>query len=410
MKIVILTLGTHGDVQPYAVLGQALKQRGHEVLLSTGKNFEELVRSYGIDFVPVQTDYQAILNSNEGKKMLKANPFVIKNNLEKLIYPLVLESLSQFYTLARESDKVIYHIKTIADSFADQFPEKMIRAMVVPAVQPTSAFANPAFSGYRLPSFFNWITYKMTDLAIKMMSKPINRFRMNYSLSEKITQAEIPFIYGISPLLLKKPLDYPGNSYFTGFWYGASPQQLNSDLNEFLQQGEPPLVITFGSMPFKCKFDLQNTLIRISNEFSIRIIVVKGWGFSDVAALEKHPSIKVTPFAPYDKLFPMVKAIIHHGGIGTTAECLRAGRPFFICPVLYPIGDQMFWGQLSYKKGVALKPVPLKKLTEKILIDKTWELLANEQLYRNSESFSKQLKLEDGVLNAIKIIEQIGRG
>lgn len=78
MKIAILTLGTRGDVQPYAVLGQALKNRGHKVTLSTAKNFEQLVKSYGIDFAPVDADFQEVLDSDEGKKMMKGNPFAIK--------------------------------------------------------------------------------------------------------------------------------------------------------------------------------------------------------------------------------------------------------------------------------------------------------------------------------------------
>lgn len=80
MKIAILTLGTRGDVQPYAVLGQALKQRGHKVILSTAKNFEQLVKSYGVDFLPVEADFQAVLDSKEGQKMMKGNPFAIKRN------------------------------------------------------------------------------------------------------------------------------------------------------------------------------------------------------------------------------------------------------------------------------------------------------------------------------------------
>lgn len=69
MKIAILTMGTRGDVQPYAILGQALRERGHEVTLSTAKNFESLVNSYGIGFRPVEADFQALLASEEGKNL-----------------------------------------------------------------------------------------------------------------------------------------------------------------------------------------------------------------------------------------------------------------------------------------------------------------------------------------------------
>jgi len=80
MKIAILTLGTRGDVQPYAVLGQALKKRGHSVVLSTAKSFQNLVESYGLNFIPVEADFQALLTSEEGKKIRK-NPFLAKKQL-----------------------------------------------------------------------------------------------------------------------------------------------------------------------------------------------------------------------------------------------------------------------------------------------------------------------------------------
>lgn len=392
MKIAILTLGTRGDVQPYAVLGQALKKRGHQVTLSTAKNFESLVESFDIDFVPIEADYQAILNSDEGKKLLKANPFAIQRNLDKWIYPLIQQSLVEFYELSKSSDRIIYHVKTMADSFAELFPVKMIRAMVVPAVQQTSEFPNPALSGLFIPSFLNKWSYRLTNLAVKMLNKPIAKFRESISLTKKYQVPDIPFIYGISSLLLEQPKDFPDNATFTGFWFGTSDSELQQDLKDFIKQGKPPFLLTFGSMPFKSKFDLQNAIIKLTEKFKMRIIVVKGWGLEHTEKLENNSSIKVISSAPYEKLFPFVKAIIHHGGIGTTAECLRAGKPFFICPILYPIGDQEFWGQLAFKKGLAVKPVPIKKMREK--------------LYLKAEKISEQLKLENGLQNAVKEIEK----
>ncbi len=402
MKIAIFTLGTRGDVQPYAVLGRALKLRGHEVVLSTAKNFESLVKSYGIDFVPVDADYQALLNSPEGKKIMGANPFAIKRNLNKWIYPLVEQSLTAFYELAKTNDRIIYHVKTLADSFADQFPDKMIRAMVVPAIQQTNEFPNPAFSGIFIPSFLNKWSYRLTNLAVKMFNKPIGRFRERMGFPTKYAPVETNFIYGISQLLLPKPKDYPENSFYTGFWFGTSEMPLEESLLEFLNQGEPPLLVTFGSMPFQSKFDLQSALITLTEKFKIRIVVVKGWGLEHTEKLESYTSIKVIGSVPYEKLFPLVRAIIHHGGAGTTAECLRAGKPFLICPILYPIGDQQFWGKIAYDKGVGLKPLPLKKMTADSFISNVEILLNDKKLYENAKKMSNQLSKEDGIARAIE--------
>ncbi len=406
MKIAILTLGTRGDVQPYAVLGRALQQRGHEVTLATARNFESLVASYGIGFAPVEADYQALLDSDEGKKMLKANPLAIRRNLATHIYPLVTQSLDEFYALAKASDWVLYHVKTLADCFADQFPSKMIRALVVPAVEPTTAFANPAFSGLPIPGFLRKASYKLTALGMQMMKKPIAAFRQKHGLPKQYQPPATPVLYGISPWVLDKPIDYPASSVFTGYWFGTSETELSADLMAFIQAGEPPLLLTFGSMPFKSKFDLSEAIVKATQKLGTRIIVVKGWGLGNVEKLAEHPGIKVIDSAPYEKLFPMVRAVVHHGGAGTTAECLRAGKPSFVCPVMYPVGDQQFWGELLFKKGLGVASVPVKKLAEETFLNSLAQLVGTESLYENAAAMAQKLSEEDGLANAVRVIER----
>jgi sterol 3beta-glucosyltransferase len=406
MKIALLTLGTRGDVQPYAVLGLALKQRGHQVTLSTAKNFEGLVRSYDIDFLPVEADFQAFLETDEGKKMMK-NPFRARKNLEKWVYPMIYGALITFFNLAKESDKVLYHIKTLADYFADQFPEKMIRANVVPAFQPIGEFVNPVFSGLHLPRFLNKFSYRLSDLGLEMMSKPVRLFREHEGLSKKIGKIPLPSLYGISQYYLKKPGDYPDDAYFTGFWTSSTQQILDPELTDFIDQGQPPLLLTFGSMPFVSGLNLSEALARLTTELNIRLIVIKGWGLYDTSDLSTNKSIRVIDSAPYDKLFPLVKAVIHHGGIGTISACLLAGKPFLSCPVMYPLGDQHFWGMIGYQKGIALKPIPLKKLTQQKFVGGVKELIENTQLYANARKISDQLREEDGIRNAVEQVENL---
>lgn len=406
MKIAILTLGTRGDVQPYAILGQALQQRGHEVTLSTALNFEALVKSYGIHFLPVKADFQALLDSDEGKKMMKGNPFAVRRNLQTFVYPLITNSLTDFYNLALESDMVLYHVKTLADSFADQFPQKMLRTSLLPIIEPTSAFANPAFSGFPIPSFLNKLSFRLANLSIRMLSNPIKAFREKCGLPTKFSTPLVQNIYGLSTCLLPKPTDYPDSSVFTGFWFDNTNDALSPDLLEFIHAGEPPLLLTFGSMPFTSKFDLQSGILATVQQLQTRMIVVKGWGLAQTEKLENHPHIKVINAAPFEKLFPLTKAIIHHGGIGTTSTCLHAGKPFWICPVMYPIGDQQFWGKHAYEKGVAIAPIPISKMQEKQFISSIKELLHNASLYEKAKQVQICLQKENGLANAIEVIER----
>lgn len=404
MKIALLTMGTRGDVQPFAVLGKALRQRGHEVTLATAKNFESLIGSYSLNFAPVDADFQEILNSPEGKKMM-SNPLSARKHLDRLIYPMIYDGLKTFYNVAKENDKILFHVKAMADYFGEQMHGKLIRANVVPAIEPTREFVNPVFSTFHLPAFLNRLSFKLSDLGIKMMSKPVNKFRQEIGITTKYSKPQLPSIYGISPLFLPQPKDYPANAHYTGFWMDRSLDELPEDAVDFINNGTAPLLITFGSMPFESKMDLPKVLNNLTRELNIRLIVIKGWGLHETALLEQNSNIKVIESAPYDKLFPHVKAVMQHGGIGTIAACLKAGKPFMVCPVLYPLGDQHFWGTVAYEKGVGLRPVALKKMNESMFMDAAKELLANEELHSNSRRLMEQMKDEDGVTNAVELIE-----
>lgn len=405
MKIAILTLGTRGDVQPYAVLGKALKERGHEVVLSTAKNFESFIDSYGLDFSPVNADFQAMINSEERNK-IKNKPWLAKKYMNEIVNPMMTDALSKFYDIAKKNDKVLFHSKTMADNFADQFPEKMIKTDVIPSTEPTSAFSNPILS-YRFPHFLNRFSYILNELGLKMWTKPVREFRKNAGLPMKFKKPDLPTIYGISELLLPKPIDYPKNSYFTGFWFDNYSCELSQDLLEFISSGDKPLLITFGSMPFDSKINISELVTDLAKQSNLRIIVVKGWGFADTNKPDENSSIKVIDTAPFDKLLPLIRAVVHHGGVGTTAMCLKAGKPFWVCPVLYPLGDQFFWGKISYQKGVALYPQRLAKMTKKIFVENIKELIENKRLYVKATEIAEKLSNENGIENAIKIIEML---
>lgn len=406
MKIALLTLGTRGDVQPFAVLGKALKARGHEVTICSAANFADFLLPYDLNFVAVDADFQEILNSEEGKKMM-SNPFSARKHLNRLIYPMMRDAMTKFHQLSKENEVVLFHVKAMADYYADGLACKFIRTNVVPAIEPTREFINPIVSFSGLPSFMNRMSYKLSDLGMKMMSKPIYQFRESIGLKKKFKKLHLTSIYGISNYFLTKPKDYPANSYYTGFWFENSDTELEKELVDFISNGEPPLLLTFGSMPYKSKIDLPKALQRITKELNTRLVVIKGWGLNNTEELQNNPRIKVVRSAPYDKLMPQIRAAVHHGGIGTVAECLRAGKPFLTCPVLYPLGDQHFWGTVAYKKGLGLKPIPLKKMNEERLLVAARELRNNKQLYENSRKIMEQLKSENGVVNAIEVIENV---
>lgn len=407
MKIAILTVGTRGDVQPLAALGKALVKNGHAVTLSTAKNFRKLVEEHGLNFCPIDIDYEEVLNSAEGKKIFNGNPFAISRNFDNLISPFVEGALSQFFLLAQSCDLLIYRDKTLADVFITQVDCQAIKAAVVPAMEGTSAFANPGMSGIRFPEFLNKWTYKVNYLRYPVLNKPIKNFQLQNGLKRTINGISLPSIYGISPHFLDRPTDWPDNHYLTGFWFSDHLEPLDAELLRFLEDGPPPVLLSFGSSPTKSK--VASLVLHAQERLNLRFVIVSGWSNWNARELSENKNIKVVSSVCYRLLLPRVKAVVHHGGIGTTADCLRAGKPMFICPVIYPLGDQNFWGMQAYKKGVGVKPVPLSKLSPEVFEQKIKELLQDKELYAKSELLAQKIKGENGIEIAVEIIGNLTR-
>ncbi|MDQ4139363.1 MAG: glycosyltransferase [Bacteroidota bacterium] len=405
MKITLLTIGTRGDVQPFAALGQALMRNGHEVTLSTASNFKKLVEEHHLHFCPIEANYEEILNSKEGKKIFNGNPFAINRNFDNLISPFVEGALNQFYQLAKTSELLIYRDKTLVDVFINQVDCQAIKAAVVPAMQKTIAFANPGMSGIKLPDFLNSWTYKINKLRYPVLSKPIKNFQNKNGLKLSTRKLRLPTIYGISPHFLDRPTDWPDNHYLTGFWFSDYLEPLDSELLKFLDDGPPPILLSFGSSPTKAK--VAKLVLYAQRMLNLRFIIVSGWSNWDTPEINENENIKVVSSVSYQLLLPRVKAMVHHGGIGTTALCLNAGKPMFICPVIYPLGDQNFWGNQVYKKGVGIKPIPLSKLSPEVFVQSLKQLVSDKDLYSNSEVLAKKINSEDGLRKALEIIEKI---
>jgi sterol 3beta-glucosyltransferase len=249
-------------------------------------------------------------------------------------------------------------------------------------------------------------SYKWVNWRYRVLRKPINHFCQQNGLQEHKPKIKynIPSIYGISEHFLERPKDWSRAHQLTGFWFPHTKSELSDELKEYLNAGEPPVLITFGSMPVKK--DIVAMIIQTASEIKERFLIAACWSDWDVPEVPVPSNIKIIDSVPFESLFPRVKAIVHHGGIGTTAECLRAGKPMMVCPVLYPVGDQYFWGDLAYKKGLAVKPVPASRLTPAIFKERIAQLTSSSLIQRNCDVMAKKLASENGIENAIKLIEE----
>lgn len=404
MKIGICTIGSRGDIQPFLALGNALAARGHEVRLTTAGMYASLASRYDVEFAPFNGDYAALVDSEEAKKAIGGNPFTMRKRLTALLHPLVVNSLEKYLETARWADVLVYHPKTLADAFGSLFPHKLIKAYVVPAFTPTRDFPSPLFSGVPLPVCCNRLSYRLSRALVATVRQPLRTFFVRHGLPETFRFLDVPAIYGVSPHFVPCPVDYPEHHHFTGFWFEAPAEtSLPPQVHSFTDSGKKILVITFGSMPYKSPTDINHFLEALLRCLGIRIILVRGWGLQKTRLLD-HPDLLALDYVPFSRLFPKADAIVHHGGAGTTALALRAGRPMLICPVLHPAGDQMFWGKMACRQGVGVPPLPLKSMRVREFVRAVHSLL-DKDFSGRCAAMQRNILAEDGLTAASQIIE-----
>jgi sterol 3beta-glucosyltransferase len=202
--------------------------------------------------------------------------------------------------------------------------------------------------------------------------------------------------------LLPVPADFPPHVHITGYWFlDAQPDwQPSPELVEFLENGTPPIYVGFGSMGMKGAAKRAQIILQALKASRQRGLLARGWG--GLKAAELPSNVFMLDEAPHDWLFPRVAAVVHHGGAGTTAAGLCAGKPSIICPFL---GDQPFWGNLIYQRGVGPTPIPQKKLTADNLADAITQTIQDPAMNQRAAELGNKIRLEDGITRAIEVIK-----
>jgi sterol 3beta-glucosyltransferase len=230
---------------------------------------------------------------------------------------------------------------------------------------------------------------------------PLGRFP---DLLVRADGSPVPIIYPYSPHLLPVPDDFPPHVHVTGSWFLDRPAdwQPDPELVRFLEAGPAPVYVGFGSMGGSGGLERAKVVLEALEKSGQRGLIASGWG--GLKASELPPSVFMLESVPHDWLFPKVSAVVHHGGAGTTAAGLRAGKPTVICPFL---GDQPFWGRLVYERGVGPQPIPQGKLTAARLTEAIRIATQDAAMRRRAEALGQKIRAEDGVARAVEVVNGI---
>ena len=414
MRIALLTLGTRGDTQPYIALGKALQARGHEVVLGAPENFQGWIEAHDLAYRSLGVDMQTFFQSPEGRKVLAGNLLAMARMWSNTIVPLERRSLDAIWETARDAEAIIYHPKTAgAADVGEATGAALFHAAPFP-IFPTKTFPLLVFPGNYGP-WLNRLSYKVLLFSRLLLMPTVNRWRKDVMGLGKASLFGRAGVNGRQPrqLCAVSPTVVPGypaddseNVLTTGYWFLDEGQDWRPDaaLSAFLDRGDPPVYIGFGSMVTGDPARLAHTIVEAVRRAGIRAILTTGWG--GMAEVDVPESIHVIQAAPHSALFKHVAAVVHHGGAGTTAAGLRAGLPTLVCPLTF---DQPFWGRRVVSLGCGPRPQPLKRLSAKRFAEGLVELTHTESYGCRAREVANAIAEEDGLALAVQIIEAADR-
>lgn len=423
MRILILTYGTRGDVQPYVALGKGLKDKGHDVTVATSTRFADFIGRHGLEYGHMSDDMLALLDTDRGRDMLENSggapgTFMRALTMMKQVGPMQRALLADSWAAAQASrpDLIVFHPKGYGGPhIAEKLGIPAVMALPIPMIVPTALYPNMGFPKLNLGGWYNKKTYTLVNSLMALSAgKHVRALRETLGLPRQkrfdilhmTDGTPIPALHAVSKHVIPPPPDWPDTAKTTGYWFLDRDTAWTAppELTVFLKAGPPPVYVGFGSMAGRDPRRLADAVVKALVQTGQRGIIATGWGGLETEALPD--TILQISEAPHDWLFPRTAAIVHHGGAGTTAAALRAGKPSVVVPFF---GDQPFWGARVHALGAGSKPIPRKKLTPDSLAAALLQVTTDPEIAANADALGQKIRAEDGIGTTIAIIESYAR-
>ncbi len=444
MRVTILAYGSRGDVQPYLALALGLARAGHNVRLAAPAMFAELYNTYAADqalleFFPLPGDPARLMRAASTASPAAALlPYAVRLGLTVAGYlaPIAADLIRAARLACQDADLVVHTLLTavIGHQLARERGVRDLAALLFPVIAATQSFPNPLFSPW--PQWTRWLGHRVRGLAPRYNYLTHREFDRAYWYGHRLAvsllnrrnphllaldewpfpwpdailpQAEperpAPVIYGISQHALPCPPDWSDCSRLTGYWFLGPPPnwQPPSALVDFLAAGPPPVSIGFGSVVPRRSARLAHIATEALERSGQRGVLLSGWGEIKPSLPARH--VFAATQVPYEWLFPRMAATVQHGGVNTVAAALRAGVPSIITPFTF---DQPFWARQVQALGAGPTPIPPRQLSAPRLAQAILETLADKKIAHRAQALGEKIRAEDGISNAIKIIEKLG--
>jgi sterol 3beta-glucosyltransferase len=423
MKIVSIAFGSHGDVLPALALGMALQDRGHQVQMVVGADFTEMVRKCGLEVAPNALNFKKMLDTDLGHKMFDSGNGPIMLTFTRTMKQLFTVHgpalVEQVYRACVEFGAEAVIGSYTSDIYALTAAEKLGIPYISTPVQPApiATRSGAAALNSLLPNRESLINLGFHKVMVepfvwRLMKGPVNDFRRdvlglplwnNRRLQQVMRRT--PILTGYSKYVVPHPADWPDNIHTTGFWLLDSDigYTLPDKLVKFLDDGEPPVFITFGTAIQKSDSPALTKLMIDAVAASGRRAVIQ-MNLADTGENALPDTIyHLTEYVSFADLFSRVAAVVHHAGAGTTSRVLLAGIPSVGVP---HAGDQPFWANRVAALGASPRPISVAKLTADNLARAIRQATGDPAYAERSAALGAKIRTEDGVGTAVTLIDK----
>jgi UDP:flavonoid glycosyltransferase YjiC (YdhE family) len=412
-SVVFAVWGSLGDLHPYLAIALGLRERGHRCVVATNNFFRARVEEAGLEFAPMGPHLGP---DSELMEKIK-NPWRGAMSLMRdLVLPYTGAAFRETMAAVEGADLLVTHpicyaAHVAAEKAGIRWASTVLAPMGLFSVREPSLSARlPVFS--RSKTFGALVDRLALNLGHSITSKwtvPVGTLRAELGLpagahpifegqfSPSLTLALFSSLFG------NPQPDWPPNTVVTGFPFYRETATLDAELCRFLDGGEPPVVFTLGSSMSAAPGTFFDESLQAIRRLACRAILVVGEFIPQAKPSGMPANVAVLSYVPYATLFPLAAVNVHQGGIGTTAEALRSGRPMLVVPFAF---DQPDNAGRAEKLGVGYS-LPIKRYTAQRAAERLEPLLHEDSHARNAAAVGDRVRAEDGVSTACRELEAL---
>ncbi len=421
-RIVISTFGSFGDVHPYVAIALELKQRGHRPLIATSDVYREKMEAIGIEFHPVRPDLPSFDEPDKIAELMDGlmDPREGSERVMQLVLPHLRDIYEDLSAAVGGADLLLTHpLPLVGPIVAYQRKLPWVSSVLAP-LSFFSTYDPPVFP--KLPALYHLLKlspaisrfmFRLVRKELDKLMLPVYEFRADLGMP----RGGQPLLEGqhsptkvlalFSRVMAEPQRDWPPNTVVTGFplydrrdYFGekdASPELL-----KFLDAGPPPIVFTLGSSAFWVARDFYRDSIEAARNLGRRALLLIG----NVRNMPPSPlpdGVAAFEYAPFSEVLPRACAIVHQGGVGTTGQAMRSGKPVLVVPHAH---DQFDNGARVERLGCA-RVLPRPRYNAESATRELKALLDDSKYAESATQVGDVVSEEHGASVAVDEIEKV---